>query len=160
MRKWGDPFHDTPWNRTRQLGLRSMDMEEKGESGTRNLQRMDERSRRGQRDRPMSPDGILTALADQHRRAVLGSLMEASEKTLEYDTLVDRVAEVVQDEDMVRPSDDHGQRVRNALHHTHLPKLEDAGIIDYRAETAHVQYVGGELEQNLLSLVESPDGTE
>jgi len=81
-------------------------------------------------------------------------LDNASEKTLEDDVLVDRVADWVRDEDANLESAEHRQRVRIALHHTHLPKLDEARIIDYEAETGHVRFVGGELEQDLLTLVE------
>ncbi|MDR5674356.1 hypothetical protein RH858_14600 [Halalkaliarchaeum sp. AArc-GB] len=83
-------------------------------------------------------------------------MTNASEKTLAYDVLVDRVADRVRDEDE-RASDEQRQRVRIALRHTHLPKLEEARIIDYEAETGHVQFVGGELERDILTLVEPYD---
>ncbi|RXK52027.1 hypothetical protein EAF64_00570 [Halorientalis pallida] len=78
---------------------------------------------------------------------------DASGKTLEYDVLVDRVADRVRDEDPRLESEEHQQRVRIALHHTHLPKLAEARIIDYEAEAGHVRFVGGELEQDLLASV-------
>ncbi|MWV40172.1 hypothetical protein GRS80_10530 [Natrialba sp. INN-245] len=84
----------------------------------------------------------------------------ASERTLEYDVLVDRVADRVRDEDANLESAEHRQRVRIALHHTHLPKLDEARIIDHEAETGHVQFVGGELEQDLLTLVEPYEAHE
>jgi len=46
------------------------------------------------------------------------------------------------------------------FHHTHLPKLEEAQIIDYETETGHIQFVGGELEQQILTLVEPYDTPE
>ncbi|THE65469.1 hypothetical protein D8Y22_08750 [Salinadaptatus halalkaliphilus] len=82
------------------------------------------------------------------------------EETLEYDVLVDHVADRVRDEDAKRESDEHRQRVRIALRHTHLPKLEEARIIDYETETGQIQFVGGELERDLLTLVEPYDGNE
>ncbi|TMT81859.1 hypothetical protein E2L06_17775 [Haloterrigena sp. H1] len=81
----------------------------------------------------------------------------ASEKTLEYDVLVDRVADRVRDEDAKWESDEHRQRVRIALHHTHLPKLDEARIIDYEGETDNIRFIGGELEQKILTLVEPYD---
>ncbi|WP_241431462.1 DUF7344 domain-containing protein [Natrialba hulunbeirensis] len=109
------------------------------------------------RERPISPDTILLAVANEHRRAILNAVINASEKTLEYDALVERVADQVRDEDAKRELDEHRQRVRIALHHTHLPKLEEAQIIGYEAETGHIQFVGGELEQKILRLVEPYD---
>lgn len=125
-----------------------------------NRQEIDNFSSPTERQRPISPDRILSAVGNEHRRAILNSLNGASNKTLEYDVLVDRVADRIRDEDAERESDEHRQRVRIALHHTHLPKLEEVRIIDYEAETGHVQFVGGELEQDLLTLVESHDINE
>jgi len=132
-------------------------MEENRDLGTRDIQSIDAVSDSSGCERPISPDTILSAVANEHRRATINALDNASEKTLEYDALVDRVAEWVRNEDPRQESDEHRQRVRIALHHTHLPKLEEARIIDYEADTGHVQFVGGELERNLLTLVEPYD---
>jgi hypothetical protein len=51
-----------------------------------------------EQERPISPDRILSAVANKRRRAILNSLNSAPDGTLEYDTLVDRVAERVADE--------------------------------------------------------------
>ena len=133
-------------------------MDESRELATRDIQSIDESSGSSGHENPI-PDTILSVVANEHRRATLNALDNASEKTLEYDALVDRVANRVRDEHVDRV-DEHRQRVRIALHHTHLPKLEEVGIIDYEAETGHVQFVGGELEQDLLTLVEPYDGHE
>jgi len=135
-------------------------MDENLERGARDLQQIDELSNSGGRERPISPDRLLSAVANDYRRAILNSLTSASEKTLTHDALVDRVADRVGDENAERTSDEHRQRVRIALHHTHLPKLEELRIIDYETETRLVQFVGGELEQDLLTLVKSYDGYE
>jgi DNA-binding transcriptional ArsR family regulator len=128
-------------------------MEESRELGTRDIQSIDAVPDSSGCERPVSSDAILSAVANEHRRAILNSLDNALEQTLEYDVLVDRVADRVRDDDAKREFDGHRQRVRIALHHTHLPKLEEAGIIDYETETGHVQFVGGELERDLLTLV-------
>ena len=130
-------------------------MDENRERGVRDLHQIDDLSSSGERERLVSPDRLLSAVANEHRRAILNSLTSTSEKTLTHDALVDRVADRVRDEDAERASDEHRQRVRIALHHTHLPKLEELRIIDYETETGLVQFVGGELEQDILTLVES-----
>ena len=132
-------------------------MDENRELGARGIQSVNEGSGSSWGERPISPDTILSAVANEHRRAILDALDNASEKTLEYDVLVDRVADRVRDEDARRESDEHRQRVRIELHHTHLPKLDEARIIDYEAETGHIQFVGGELERDILTLVEPYD---
>ena len=129
-------------------------MEESREPGTPDIQSNDTVPDSSGSKRPISPDTILSAVANEHRRAVLNALDNAFEQTLEYDVLVDRVADRVRDDDAKRELDRLRQRVRIALHHTHLPKLEEARIIDYEAQTGHVQFVGGDLERHLLTLVE------
>ncbi len=129
-------------------------MEESRDQQTRDVQSIGADSGSSERERSVSPDTVLSLIANEHRRAILNALDNASEKTLSYDALIERVADRIRDEDTERVSDEHRQRVRIALHHTHLPKLEEARIIDYVAETEHVQFVGGELERELLALVE------
>ncbi|WP_293027550.1 hypothetical protein [Natronococcus sp.] len=132
-------------------------MDESRKLGTRDIQSIDSVSGSSGHERAISPDTILSAVANEHRRAILNAVTNASGKTLEDDVLVDRVADRVRDEDAKRESDEHRQRVRIALHHTHLPKLEEARMIDYETETGHIQFVGGELEQKILGLVEPYD---
>ena len=135
-------------------------MDENGERGTRDRQESNYRSSSAEPEQSIPPDRVLSAVANDHRRAVLESLDNVSEKTLSYDALVDRVAERVRDEREEGVSDEHRQCVRIALYHTHLPKLEDARIIDYEAETGHIQFVGGELVRDLQTLVNSYDTDE
>jgi len=135
-------------------------MEENRDLGTRDIQSIDAVSDSSGCERPISPDTILSAVANEHRRAILNALDTAPDNTLEYDTLVDRVADQIRDEDAERVSDEHRQRVRIALHHTHLPKLDEAQIIDYEGDTGHVEFVGGALEQEILTLVEPYDNHE
>ena len=127
------------------------------ERETRDIQSIGGSSGSSERKRPISPDTILSAVASEHRRAILNALDTAPDNTLEYDALVDCVADRIRDEDTERVSDEHRQRVRIALHHTHLPKLDDARIIDYDAEMGHVQFVGGELAERIMTLVEPYD---
>lgn len=61
-----------------------------------------------------------TLLADPHRRCVIEHL-DRSSGELEIVTLVDRIAERSDDRD----------RLLLTLHHNHLPRLEDYGIIEY-----------------------------
>lgn len=128
--------------------------------GVSDLQEIDDFSKVAEREGPSTSEGVLSALGNEHRRAILDSLNSASDETLEFEALVDRVAERLRDEDAERESDEHRRRVRIALHHTHLPKLEDVRVIDYEPATGSVQFVGGELERDLLTLVESYDVDE
>ena len=152
---WTEYLLYTPWDRDRQFGLRCVSMDESRKLGTRDIQSTDSVSGSSGRERPTSPDTVLSAVANDHRRAILNALENAPEKTLAYDELVGRVAEQIRDEDVKRDSDEHRQRVRIALHHTHLPKLAEARMIDYNSEAGNVEFVGGELEQDISTRVES-----
>jgi hypothetical protein len=132
-------------------------MDDSRELGTRDIQSNDDVSGSSVRERPISLNTILSVVANEYRRAILNALDNASENTLAYDTLVERVADRVRDEDTERVSDEQRQRVQIALTHMHLPKMEEARIIDYEAATAHVKFVGDELERDILMFVESYD---
>ena len=92
----------------------------------------------------------LSAVANERRRVVLRTLHHSDEKVLEFSTLVDRVTEHTQDRDT--PDTRHRQRVRTTLHHVHLPKLEECGMIVYDTEAKQVKNVSDELSQELLAL--------
>ena len=106
---------------------------------------------------PTSPDAVLVALADEHRRAVLWSLNSAKDEALTFDVLVNRVADLVCSEGT---TDVQQQRVRTALHHTHLPKLEECRMIDYDKKTKQVRTVTGGMGQELLTVLESYEARE
>ena len=106
---------------------------------------------------PISPDAVLLALADEHRRAVLRSLNSAMDQSLTFDMLVDQVADLVCNEGT---TDVQRQRVRTALHHIHLPKMEECRLIDYDNKTKQVRTATGEMGQELLTVVESYEAHE
>lgn len=108
--------------------------------------------------KPIPLDVVLSAVADEHRRAVLRSLNRTDGKVLEIDALVDRVAERVRNGEP--PNDEHRRRVHIALHHVHLPKLEACGMILHDTETKQVRNATGELGQRLLSVVEPYEARE
>ncbi len=135
-------------------------MDENRGRGARDLQENGDLSMPAERAQSISPDEVLSAVANEQRRAIIDSLNSASERTLDYDTLVDRVADTVRDEDVQEISDEQRQRVRIALRHTHLPKLEEIRVIDYETETGYVQFVGGEMVQDVIELVKSYDTNE
>lgn len=109
---------------------------------------------------PTSLDAVLLALADEHRRAVLRSLNSAKDQALTFDMLVDQVADLVCNEVAEQTTDDHRRRVRTALHHIHLPKLEECRLIDYDNKTKEVRTATGEMGQELLAVVESDEARE
>lgn len=105
-----------------------------------------------------SLDEALTAVADEHRRAVIRSLDHAEDGTMEIDTLAELVADRVQCETL-SPAE-HRNRVRIVLHHTHLPKLAKCGIIRYDTDTKRIQNTTGELETDLLAVLDTCERDE
>lgn len=72
-------------------------------------------------DRRSTADTVLRALADERRRAVLGVLEEREDPVD-----VERVASALGDR-----VDGDVETTVEQLHHTHLPKLEAAGLVRY-----------------------------
>jgi|AntDeeMinimDraft_5_1070356.scaffolds.fasta_scaffold54963_2 hypothetical protein len=74
-------------------------------------------------------------LSDERRRLVLDVLAERPATV----PLSEVAAEVAAREDGCDASDDDDvRRIEVALHHTHLPKMEELGVLSYRPETHHV----------------------
>ena len=100
-------------------------------------------------------DDVLSAVASEHRRAVLRSLDRTDENAIGVSALTDRVAEALRNGEP--PDDERRRRVHTALHHIHLPKLEDSGLIAYDIETGQVRTATGGLDADLRELI-TPHG--
>lgn len=68
-------------------------------------------------------------LADERRRAAL-SVLADRDGAVELSELARDVVDLTEDE-VAGPSPDAVDRMRVALHHQHLPKIADAGLIAY-----------------------------
>jgi len=80
---------------------------------------------------------LLDALAHGRRRTVCETLAGADQKFLPLDELSERV--VARHHDGADGSVDP-QAVRVELHHVHLPKLDEAGLLEYDHEINTVYY--------------------
>lgn len=101
-------------------------------------------------------DDVMSALSAEQRRAVVRVLVRSDEAVLGFDTLVDRVAGEVQPAEVGSSARDHRRRVRTELHHVHLPKLAEYGMVVHDTERMQVRDTVGELEQELLRVTEQP----
>lgn len=109
-------------------------------------------------DRSATLDDVISAVADEHRRAVLRLLTDTDAETTDLDPLVDGVVERV---DADRSSvAEHRTRTRIVLHQVHLPKLDSRGLVRYDAEAKQVQGTPGDLCQELLDLIEAHEADE
>jgi len=75
-------------------------------------------------------EASLTCLADERRREIL-AVLQQRETPLERRALAEEVAAAEQDATPATVSEQAVDRVLLTLHHTHLPKLENAGCLQY-----------------------------
>lgn len=92
---------------------------------------------KGVRDVSLSPDAILSILAHPQRRDVLSVLRAASDHTATLDECVTYVVRQEEKRTGTRPGHD---LVEASLHHVHVPKLVDAGIVEYDARSQEMRY--------------------
>lgn len=91
----------------------------------------------------LSTETTFSLLADRQRRRILAFLSEKDDRTSEVSDLVDH---------LVRESLDR-RRVTTTLHHVHLPKLADAGVVEYDRRTGTVRYRGDPTVESALDAV-------
>lgn len=90
-------------------------------------------------------DELLRVLSRARRRVVLRSLLTRGGET----TLDELVA------DLAESADRSESRARIALQHNHLPKLEEADVVEYDPETGRVDYRRNPAVETLLDVVAS-----
>ncbi len=83
-----------------------------------------------ERDDGLSKDVIFELLKNRRRREVLAYLLEADD-TVTLGELAEQIAAWENDTDINALSSDQRKRVYVALYQTHLPKMDDAGIVEY-----------------------------
>lgn len=91
------------------------------------------------------PDALLRLLADSERRRIINQL-RATNPTAHV-TLEELTSQLTTD---TEHDPDH-TRIR--LHHTHLPKLADIGLIDYDPATNTIAYHGHDALEVLLDTI-------
>ncbi|SIS00519.1 DUF7344 domain-containing protein [Natronorubrum thiooxidans] len=95
-------------------------------------------------DQRLSKDVIFELLKNRRRREVLAYLLEA-EETVTLGELAEQIAAWENDTDVAALSSDQRKRVYVALYQTHLPKMDDAGIVEY------------DQDRGLISLADNAD---
>ena len=123
----------------------------------------DTRRYRPERDAPL--DAAFDALSNRTCRALLGQLTESDDEAFVVPDLAARLADAsaVRDADAETDPDaaaaadapDTERRLRARLHHTHLPKLADAGLVEYDADRGIVRYCPDSRFAAAASAVES-----
>lgn len=94
-----------------------------------------------ERDAPL--DAVFDALADSKCRTLLGHLAEWGDEPITVEELAARLGEA-----------DDSRALVARLHHTLLPKLADAGFLDYDGDCESVRYLPDDRLEAVLSTVE------
>lgn len=104
-------------------------------------------------------DAVLELCKDQHRRIVLGFLAENPQSMTMND-----VTEAIVKHNHHAPRSAVSAKtitgIQNELHHVHLPKLADSGLIEYDAQRQRVEPAGqfDRIEPHLSALLDAdPD---
>lgn len=102
-------------------------------------------------------DALLALLIEARRRYVLSYLTDRPDDPVDVDDL--EAAILAQEQP--RPGRvSHRDRVRIDLHHVHLPKLADAGVIEYDPVDSSVQYTGPDELADLLEATATLEADE
>lgn len=83
-------------------------------------------------------------LSSRVRRAVVCDLRERDSGLATVESVVSSVSD--------RVADSGRRSLRTQLHHTHLPKLDSAGVVDYHHDRCVVSYTGDPTVERLLEL--------
>jgi predicted transcriptional regulator len=83
------------------------------------------------------PSSVIDALADWRRRYALTVLAGRTEPMTES-ALARAVADAEREEAHERVTAEYRQSVQVGLHHCHLPKLDDAGLVEYDSDAREV----------------------
>ncbi|KDE58764.1 hypothetical protein EL22_02645 [Halostagnicola sp. A56] len=84
-----------------------------------------------------SLDLVFNLLSVRRRRYALYYLTEQTDGITTFDKLVDDILAREADSEN---REEHKQQIQTSLQHVHLPRLEDAGILEYDARSDTVRY--------------------
>lgn len=86
---------------------------------------------------PLSLDAILDILANHRRRALLEFLIEQPENTGSFEAATKHIVLRIGQKQGSQPNHDD---IQVDLQHHHIPKLADAGVIDYDIRSQTIRY--------------------
>jgi DNA-binding transcriptional ArsR family regulator len=107
----------------------------------------------------LSEDTIFSILSNQRRRYVLRYLDRVASETTLSD-LAERIAAWENDVDVAELEYEQRKRVYTSLHQTHLPKLDEAGIVDYDRDRGTVTVAAGAADLEAYLASADGDGRE
>ncbi|WP_276281175.1 winged helix-turn-helix domain-containing protein [Halorussus caseinilyticus] len=104
----------------------------------------------------LSLDATLELLAHSDRRAILDYLLDAEDSTATVGELADYLVAKKAERTGEQPGHDH---VLSTLHHVHIPKLADSGVVDYDPRTKEVRYWGSDRLETWHERIQSREDT-
>lgn len=110
------------------------------------------RGRRAEQARHPPVSAVFDVLADERRRHVLYYLLEDAGGEAGVADVATHLRSV---ESSSRTADP--ETIRTELHHRHLPRMEEAGLVDYDTPEARVRYLEDPLVEDCLALVAGRD---
>lgn len=81
-----------------------------------------------------NPDEMLRLLSDRYRRQILQILRKMPDRDVQLNELIDSLARGT------TSNSERTDRIGVQLHHIHLPKLHEHGLIEYDPEAQFVRY--------------------
>lgn len=87
---------------------------------------------------PLSVDNLFDALADRRRRKLLYSLRD-HDGSLTFTDAAEELALVHCDSTKYDYPDEEIEQICASLHHDHVPKLEEQGLVDYDRERDQIE---------------------
>jgi hypothetical protein len=95
-----------------------------------------------------SLDACLRLVADRHRRRVIHHLRRGADGATTFDALVDRMHGRAPDAKNGPPRDREDLATR--LHHNHLPRLAEYGVVEFDHRSGVVRYHSDEQVETVL----------
>lgn len=106
-----------------------------------------------------SLDALFDVLADEQRRRIVVHLDKREDDIAAFSDLLDAASGETDDATGTNDptATDGRERAVSRLHHSHLPKLADAGLVEFDARSETVRYRGGPVASDWVELVSAYD---
>lgn len=99
----------------------------------------------------LSIDATLELLSHHDRRRILRYFADSAERVATAEELVEQLLQATAERTGEVPNRNH---LASSLHHIHLPKLTDAGVLEYDPRSKQLRYWGNERLERWLERVE------
>jgi DNA-binding transcriptional ArsR family regulator len=99
---------------------------------------------------PLLVDIIMELLAARRRRYCLSYFLGADSNEVDITGLVNHVSQRERTDPSLTDVNSRAEQLKMDLYHTHLPKLADAGLVDYDRDDGTVTYHSDPLVESFL----------